>query len=127
MDNKNSNRMKIFLILFITIFSITNCSVKSDFLYYQGYIYNKNNIPVENIEVSEKEKPSQKTYTDKSGFFSLKKERNSISMFLILRKDNTILDSIQVIRKSGGEKINYYFVEGRNDTLFIDTKKLGTK
>ena len=41
----------------------------------------------------------------------------------MIKKDNIVIDSIQIIRMSGGERINYYFVEGRKDTLYIDASK----
>ena len=61
-------------------------------------------------------------FTDKKGFFKINKPKNSISMFLMIKNDKNLIDSIQVIRRSGGERINYYFIEGRSDTLFIKQK-----
>ena len=43
-------------------------------------------------------------------------------MFLMIKNDKNLIDSIQVIRRSGGERINHYFIEGRSDTLFIKQK-----
>lgn len=113
--------MKSFLILIIAILNI-NCSSKNNILYYQGHVFTKDHKPAKGIEVSEKYQPSNKTFTDEKGFFKINKRENSISMFLILRKDKRIIDSIQIIRSSGGERQNYYFVDGRKDTIFIDLK-----
>ena len=42
---------------------------------------------------------------------------------LLSNDKNGIIDSIQVIGTQGGEKIKYSFVEGKNDTLFLDPIK----
>ncbi len=110
----------IFLLAFLTI--MCSCSLKKSFNYYHGYVFNQNNNPIINIEVFEKDRPLNKSLTDNKGYFKIEKNKNSISTFLMVKRNNILVDSIQVIRSSGGEKINYYFVEGRNDTLFIDMK-----
>lgn len=122
MANKNTNKMKYIILPIILIIAYTSCSSNKEINYYQGYIYNQNHIPVNNLEVSEKDEPLNKSFTDHNGFFRIKKKKNSISTFLMILKNKELLDSIQVVRKSGGEKINYYFIEGRSDTLFIKSK-----
>ena len=109
----------LFLLYFVTLFTISCSSSSSDFRFYEGYIYNESKKPISDLEIFEKEQPNNKTITDKKGFFKINKLENSVSIFLIIKDNDRLLDSIQIIRKSGGEKLNYYFVEGRSDTLFI--------
>lgn len=109
------------IILFSTIlFNAGNCT-SDTFRQYQGYIYQAD-VPMANVAVFEQDDPANKTVTDKQGFFTLKKKADAVSMFLMVSKDNTIIDSIQVIRTSGGEQMNYYFTEGRTDTLFVQKR-----
>ncbi|MFK7050526.1 hypothetical protein [Flavobacterium columnare] len=109
---------KVTIVLLVIV---ANCTNRNNFKYYQGYIYlNKN--PVPDVEVYEEDNPSNKTKTDENGFFKIPMQQKYISNFLIIRKKNKIIDSIQIIRTSGGEKVNFYFVEGRKDTLFVDYK-----
>ncbi len=123
MANKNKNKIKMKNLILFTIFlNFCNCSTNKGFNFYEGHIYSKNKIPVKTLEVFEKDRPNNKTFTDDMGFFKLKKQKNSISTFLIVKNREVLIDSIQVVRTSGGEKINYYFVEGTKDTLFIDIK-----
>ncbi|MCH4828946.1 MULTISPECIES: hypothetical protein [Flavobacterium] len=107
--------------IMVLLVMVANCTNKNNLKYYQGYIYlNKNAEP--DVEVYEADNPSNKTKTNENGFFKIPMQQKYISNFLIIRNKNKIIDSIQIIRTSGGEKINYYFVEGRNDTVFIDMK-----
>ena len=112
----------LFLLYFVTLFTISRSSSSSDFRFYEGYIYNESKKPISDLEIFEKEQPNNKTITDKKGFFKINKLENSISMFLMIKNNKNLIDSIQVIRRSGGERINYYFIEGRSDTLFIKQK-----
>ncbi|KQT33914.1 hypothetical protein ASG22_17605 [Chryseobacterium sp. Leaf405] len=112
--------MKNLILLFLSTIIINNCS-DINFNSYEGFIYNKN-APYVHLKIFEKDFNSNFTFTNDKVFFKLKKRSNSISTFLMIQKNNKIIDSIQVIRTSGGEKINYSFIEGRNDTLFIDLK-----
>jgi|GEM_PF-1385344 len=109
--------MKFIILLSALLSGICNCAPHK-FRHYEGYIF-QSNTPLANVAVFEQDDPSNKTYTNKDGFFKLEKRPDAISRFLMVSKDNVIIDSIQVIRSSGGEQINYYFIEGRKDTLFV--------
>ncbi|WKL47771.1 hypothetical protein Q1W71_22840 [Flavobacterium pectinovorum] len=52
---------------------------------------------------------------------SLKKNVSSISSLIIYNNDMPI-DTIKTVWSQHGEKLNYSFIEGKNDTLFIDVK-----
>jgi len=107
------------LITAIFFLSLVQCG--SHIGFYQGHVLNKTKKPIVNLKVYEKYKPSNFTYTDKDGYFKLLKNKERISQFLIIESsDKKILDSMQVIRTSGGEKINYHFVQGRSDTLKLN-------
>ncbi len=109
--------MKHIILLSTILFNAGNCN-SDTFKHYQGYIYQAN-APIANAMVFEQNDPDNKTFTDKRGFFTLKKKAAAVSMFLMVSKGDMLIDSIQVIRTSGGEQMNYYFTEGRTDTLFI--------
>lgn len=76
-------------------------------------------MPVKGLRVSTEWDKRNAAYTNKDGFFKLRKDKNLVSN-LFIYKDSILIDSIQVIRNSGGEKVVFYFVEGRKDTLFIN-------
>lgn len=96
---------------------------KTDLSYYQGYIVNENKRPIKNLKVYEKNDKENFSITDKKGYFKIDIIESNINRFLIIEKDNKIIDSIQVIGTQGGEKIKYSFVEGEKDTLFINLPK----
>lgn len=113
-------KMRIMLFLALPLcFILWNCTVQREVNYYEGYIFNQQKQAISNIMVYEGDRPENKVFTDQSGYFQLKKPKNVISNFLMVKKDTLILDSIQVVRKSAGEQVNYAFVEGRQDTLFL--------
>ena len=97
----------LFLLYFVTLFTISCSSSSSDFRFYEGYIYNESKKPISDLEIFEKEQPNNKTITDKKGFFKINKLENSISMFLMIKNNKNLIDSIQVIRRSGGESIMF--------------------
>jgi hypothetical protein len=119
--NKNNSMKKIVIICLSQICISISCSKKVN--YYEGYIYNKQKKPIKGLMIFEKLDKEKFVYTSNQGFFKLKKNEQSIND-LMIAKEGKIVDSIQTVRTSGGEKINYYFIEGRKDTLFIDIKDL---
>lgn len=105
---------------FINIILISFNSCISSPSFYEGYIYSKDKKPLENIQVCEQNK-SNCTYTDKKGFFKLKKDENMISDLIIFNNSKS-LDTIKTVWSQHGEKINYSFLEGKKDTLFVHLK-----
>jgi len=113
-------KMRIMLFLAIPLcFILWNCAFHREVNYYEGHIFDQNKQAISNIMVYERDRPENKVFTDSSGYFQLKKPKNLISNFLMVKKDAIILDSIQVLRTRAGEQVNYVFVEGRQDTLFL--------
>lgn len=109
--------MKVILLLY-NLFVFISCSNKYN--NYEGYIYGeKSKMPLRDINICGRSNLKNCIQTDEKGFFKLKQQKNRISKFLIVSSASSVLDSIQVIRTSGGEKINYYFTKGRKDTLFV--------
>lgn len=110
---------KTLMVFFFTAVSCTT-SVKN----YEGYIYEyKTKTPLSNINVCSKHNNDNNkkcVKTDKKGFFKM--DLNSMQYIYVYINGN-LSDSIQTIRSSGGEKIDYYFVNGRKDTAFIDIKE----
>lgn len=113
---------KIVLSINIIVYILISC--KSKINHYEGYICDAHKKPINGLKVFSKyDSIYTYDYTDSSGFFKIKINTNTIFGFLMIKKEDVVIDSIQIIRSSGGEKRNFYFVEGRKDTLFIDISK----
>ncbi|GAA0871114.1 hypothetical protein GCM10009117_02590 [Gangjinia marincola] len=97
---------------------IYTCSPKK-VKYFHGYVYSENYIPLEGLKITNQYDLSIGTYTDEKGYFRITKGDNFKGRFLYVYLDANKIDSIQVSGVQGGEKINYSFVNGRMDTLFI--------
>lgn len=110
--------MKQFIFNIIFIFLFNQCASPSKT--YEGHIYNKKKEPLANIKICEQNK-NNCTHTDGMGFFKLKKNESSIND-LVLYKNNKSIDTIKTVWEQHGEKINYSFIQGRKDTIFIDAK-----
>ena len=103
---------------------MSSCSNKIS--YYQGYIY-KNNMPQENIRVVGRDHSDTISMTNEKGYFKLNKRANWIEKYLHLYSGDKKIDSISVVRTHPEYGIRYYFVEGRNDTLFLKNDKIINK
>ncbi|HZH73436.1 MAG TPA: hypothetical protein VFD91_13145 [Mariniphaga sp.] len=113
--------MKNIFIKSLLFLSLTKCN--SSISYYEGHICNLKREPMSGLEVYQREDSLNISgLTDTTGFFKIKKKENSIATYLMVKKGNEILDSIRIVGTQGGERIIYSFVEGKNDTLFIDVK-----
>lgn len=110
-------RMTTKLLLSAILWSLV-CCTPYKFKRYEGFIYQAEK-PLPHVEIFEQDNPENSTQTDEDGFFSLNKRAGAVSRFLMVRKNNAIIDSIQVIRTSAGEQLAYYFTESRKDTLFL--------
>ncbi|MBW8524059.1 hypothetical protein K0U91_02345 [Chryseobacterium chendengshani] len=109
----HGNFLNIVLVIFLN-----SCTSMPKF--YEGYIFNKDKKPLSNIKVCENNK-SNCVYTDSKGYFRLEKQRNSINDLIVFSK-STPVDTIKTVWSQHGEKINYSFVEGKKDTLFLNIK-----
>lgn len=115
--------MKEILALFCILF-IMSCSNKIN--YYHGYIYNTENKPLRKIKVEEDDNLKAYSYTNEKGYFKIPKRNNFGGNLIVYSQNNTILDTIWTVFSSHGEKLNYRFVNGRKDTLFVNMKKFKT-
>ena len=110
------------LSLFVIISSCGGNSDYSNFRYYEGHIYDKNNNPLPNIKVCRGYKLTACTMTDTNGYFKLNMTPNFITDLIIFYKEQPI-DTIITAWTLHGELDRYSFIEGKNDTLFIDMSK----
>ncbi|UII26490.1 hypothetical protein LVD15_24870 [Fulvivirga maritima] len=105
---------------YISIFILLlNTQCNSEISNYQGVIVDKENVPIEGVIIVGRDHPDRETKTDVNGFFSLEARKNFMESFLYVKKGLKKIDSIQVIRTHPEYGIKYYFVNNRNDTLFI--------
>ena len=110
--------MKITLVLFSLLCSV-QCKPKINF--YHGHIYSKDNEPIKNLTIYERYDKSKFSRTDAKGYFKINVKVNHIKGVLMVESSKSkLLDSIQVIGTQGGERLMYSFVEGKNDTLFLE-------
>lgn len=112
---------KIALLIVITVFVL---SCKSKINYYEGYICNMDKKPLSKVKVCKMHKLNEYSITDEKGFFRINKALNFIDD-LIVFYDEKPIDTIRTVWSQHGEKIIYSFLEGKNDTLFIDISKYG--
>ncbi|KQT15026.1 hypothetical protein ASG31_15600 [Chryseobacterium sp. Leaf404] len=109
----SGNFLNIFLIFFLN-----SCNSVPKF--YEGLIFSREKKPLANIKVCEIN-TNKCTYTDNKGYFKLEKEKSSIND-LIVYSGNKPVDTIKTFWNQHGEKMNYSFVEGKKDTLFINVQ-----
>ena len=112
----------ILLSLFVIISSCGGNSDYSNFRYYEGHIYDRNNNPLPNIKVCRGYKLTACTMTDTNGYFKLNMTPNFITDLIIFYKEQPI-DTIRTVWAQAGERLVYSFIEGKKDTLFIDMSK----
>ena len=113
--------MKKYILLSLFVI-ISSCGGNSGFKYYEGHIYDRNNNPLPNIKVCRGYKLTACTTTDANGYFKLNMTPNFITDLIIFYKEQPI-DTIITAWTLHGELDRYSFIEGKNDTLFIDMSK----
>ena len=114
--------MKKYILLSLFVI-ISSCGGNSSFKYYEGHIYDENKKPLPNIKVCKMyHTPTDCTTTDANGYFKINKDPTSIPDLIVFYKEQPI-DTIRTVWAQAGERIMYSFVEGKNDTLFIDMSK----
>ena len=116
--------MKKYILLSLFVI-ISSCGGNSDYSgskYYEGHIYDRNNNPLPNIKVCRGYKLTACTTTDANGYFKLNMTPNFITDLIIFYKEQPI-DTIITAWTLHGELDRYSFIEGKNDTLFIDMSK----
>ena len=113
--------MKKYILLSMFVV-ISSCGGNSDFRYYEGHIYDRNKKPLPNIKVCRGYKLTACTMTDTNGYFKLNMSPNFMTDLIIFYKEQPI-DTIITAWTLHGELDRYSFIEGKNDTLFIDMSK----
>ncbi len=105
--------MKKYLLIISIIFS--SCESKIEF--YHGYVFDKNNKPIQNVKVREFSENNFYTYTDRLGYFKLKKNPN-FSSDLIFTKNLYKSDTIKttLLRYDGNKLL---FMNDELDTLIL--------
>ena len=110
--------MKIFAIILVVAFYA--CSTKEP-KYIQGYIYNEYRKPVKGIKIEDPNNNILFSISDDKGYFRINQMRKGTYLYVI--KDEKKIDSIYVVRTHPERGMSYSFVEGKNDTVFVNMKK----
>lgn len=98
------------------------CECSQNIKYYHGYVYETKNKPASGLIIKSLKQPSDVSIvTDSKGYFKIDNPE-WVNNYIYIYRNKTLLDSIQTRRIRGGEQIVHYFVNGRNDTIFLDTK-----
>ena len=116
--------MKKYILLSLFVI-ISSCGGNNDYSgskYYEGHIYDTNKKPLPNIKVCRGHKLTACTMTDANGYFKLNMTPNFMTDLIIFYKEQPI-DTIITAWTLHGELDRYSFIEGKNDTLFIDMSK----
>ncbi len=113
-------------IIISVVFMFLGCKINRA-TYYHGYIYNTEGKPIAGLILEGRDHNGFKSISNSDGYFKITMRDSWIEEYIYVYDKNRKLDSIQVIRTNRGEKLTYTFVEGRNDTLFIDMNKLKLK
>ncbi|MBU3024777.1 MULTISPECIES: hypothetical protein [Zobellia] len=108
------------LVTLILLLALT-CSPKK-ITHYQGYIYNNEEEPVKNLSVAGRDHSEVESVTNENGFFKIRKPEGWVETFLYVKRNGIKIDSIQVLRSHPEYGPRHYFVNGRDDTLFIKAK-----
>lgn len=104
--------------LIIILLIITSCNEKLS-ENYRGYVYSLEKKPLNNVKVYPDRISSEYTYTQKDGFFSLKRGSLTFLDNLIFEKDGYITDSLETVYYHRGHGTIYLFLTTQSDTLFM--------
>ncbi|WP_313376450.1 hypothetical protein [Chishuiella sp.] len=88
--------------------------------YYNGYIYEKKSKPTAGLTIKG-DLADVSTKTDKIVYFKIN-NLDLLNFFIYVYNQYKLLDYIQIIRTHSERGIKYYFVNGRNDTIFLKTR-----
>ena len=109
--------MKIIGIAIIT--TLLACSTKQP-TFIQGYVFSKEKKPLKSIKIVDPYNQNLFSVTNNEGYFRI--NQLTKGEFLYVFQNDEKIDSIYYIRTHPERGEKYYFVEGRKDTLFIDSK-----
>lgn len=108
--------MKTFLLLSIFINSCNHQVPK----YMHGYIFTKDIKPSKGMRIQDPYDKKNFSITNDEGYFKM--EQLTKAEYLYVFTDYKKIDSLYVVRTHPERGESYYFVEGRKDTLFLNTK-----
>ncbi len=84
-----------------------------------------NKEPLSGVKVYANRIPSEYTYTQKDGYFSLKRGSLTFIDDLIFEKEGYLTDSLETVYYNRGNGTIYLFLTNRSDTLFMkETKQI---
>lgn len=111
--------MRICVILLVSLM-FYGCS--QDIKYYHGYVYETIDKPASGLVIRTLRQPSNVSIlTDSKGYFKIDNpEWVNNKIYIIEVTLCWILFKTRRIR--GGEETVYYFINGKSDTIFLDTK-----
>lgn len=112
--------MKKIQLLFV-IFYMVSCS-KSVSNTYRGYVY-QGNKPTKNLKVLE-EDTNNYSYTNKEGFFQLKrKNTQSIKNLIFINSTSNEIDTIRLLRGGGAGSARHYLFLSNVDTINLERER----
>jgi hypothetical protein len=85
--------------------------------YMHGYIFTKENKPLEGIRIEDPNKKSIFSITNKEGYFKI--NQLTSGNYLYVLKGIKRIDSLYIVSTHPERGESFYFVEGRKDTLFL--------
>ena len=115
--------MRKILLILSTIPFFLNCNEKIE--YYHGYVYESKNKPAVNFNIKttkDKSSYNNSIKTDLKGYFIIKKPE-MVNNYIYIYQQDSLIDSIQTRRSKGGEQIQFYYVNYRKDTIYLDTRR----
>ncbi|WP_237276026.1 hypothetical protein [Tenacibaculum ovolyticum] len=90
---------------------------------YRGYIYDSKNEPLENVRIHEMDyKLVKYTYTDKKGYFFLKKESSNFVSNLLLEKEGYVTDTVFSFSESRFGNKTRFLMEW-SDTVYMEKNR----
>lgn len=107
------------IIVILSLFLWSSCCTKTP-TYIHGYLYNNEHKPLIGLRVEDPDNKNTFSISNKDGYFKINKMINGRYLF-VLQYDKKI-DSIYIVRTHPEKGVDYCFVEGRIDTLFINLK-----
>jgi hypothetical protein len=107
----------IFLLFFVC--ATIGCSDRvNDF--YEGYIYNENNQPLEGVQIIEDyPKLASKGLTNNKGYFKFDRSNKNFITNLFVIKHGYRIETIDLQRGNTGQMPSFLFLRKQSDTLFM--------
>ena len=114
--------MSIHIIICFLFLLVTCKGIKPT--YYHGYLYDINGKPLDGLMLIGRDHKDVKSISNKQGYFKMDMRKNWIESYIYIYDEGQKIDSISIVRTHPEYGVRYYFVEGRQDTLFISLRFL---